>query len=159
MFIATAAAELERTAAAYRTAGQVLRGIPDRAEQYLVQLQAAQQVNWNSEAGNAFLQALEALRGPGTMLQDEAVHLAAAAETIAADLSSYAQTARQLGTMVSLLSAADITAVAQDVGAARLEGMRIAAAEAATDAGRLVAYVQDNGGVPHLLRDVVARLW
>lgn len=159
MFIATAAAELDRTAAAYRAAGHVLRGIPDRAEQYLAQLQAAQQVNWNSEAGSAFRQALEGLRGPGTMLQDEAFHLAAAAETIAADLSSYAETARQLGTMVSLLSAVDITAVAQDVGAARLEGMRIAAAEAATDAGRLVGYVQDNDGVPPLLRDVVARLW
>lgn len=159
MLIATAATELESTAAAYRDVAKVLRNIPDRAEHYLSQLQSAQQVNWNSQAGTAFRQLLEGLRYPGNVLQTEASQLAGTAETIAADLSSYADTARQLGTLVSLLSAVDFTAVVQDLGAARLEGMRSTAAAATTDAARLVRYVQDNGGIPLLLREAADRLW
>src|SRR5699024_9160146 len=153
MLITAAAAELERTAAAYRDAAKVLRGIPDRAEQYLVLLQAAQQVEWSSEAGTAFRQLLEALRQPGTMLQAAAPQLAATAELIAADLSSYADTARQLATVVSALSGVDLLAVAHDLGADRVEGMRRAAAEAGADAASLVVYVQQNSGIPGLLRE------
>lgn len=159
MLITTAALELERTAAAYRAAAKVLRSIPDRAEQYLAQLQSAQQVHWHSEAGTAFRQALETLRHPGNVLQSEASQLAGSAEGIAADLNGYADTARQLASIVSVLSAVDYSAVAQDLGAARLEGMRAAAGEATTDAARLVKYAQDNGGIPLLLREAAARLW
>lgn len=159
MFIATAAVELDRTAAAYRSAATVLRRIPDRAEQYLVRIQAAQQVNWHSEAGTAFRQLLEELRHPANVLQTEASQLAGTAETIAADLHSSAETARQLASMVSALTAVDFTAVAHDLGAGRLEGMRNAAAEATTGADRLVMYVQDNGGIPGLLREAASRVW
>ena len=157
--LTAAATELDRTAAAYREAGKVLQGIPGRTEQYLAQLQAAQQVEWNSAAGTAFRHLVEELRWPGNVLRAEASELAATAEAIAADLSSYAETARQLGALVSVLSAVDFTAVAQDLGAARLESMRISAAEATADAGRLVMYVQDNGGIPALLREVADRVW
>lgn len=157
--LTAAATELDRTAAAYREAGKVLQGIPGRTEQYLAQLQAAQQVEWNSAAGTAFRHLVEELRWPGNVLQAEASELAATAEAIAADLSSYAETARQLDALVSVLSAVDFTAVAQDLGTARLESMRTSAAEATADAGKLVMYVQDNGGIPALLREVAHRVW
>lgn len=159
MLIAAAALELERTAAAYRGAARVLKGVPDRAQQYLGELENARQVHWHSEAGEAFRKLVEGLRYPGNILSVEAALLAGTAETIAADLSGYAETARQLGTMVAVLSAVDLSALAQDLGAQRLESMRNSAAEAATDAGRFVKYVQENGGIPWLLQEAAARAW
>lgn len=160
MLIAAAAAlELERTAAAYRGAAKVLKGVPDQAQQYLAELDKARQVHWHSEAGEAFRTLVEGLRYPGNILSVEAAVLAGEAETIAADLSSYAETARQLGNMVAVLSAVDLTALAQDLGAHRLETLRSSAAEAAADAGRFMRYMQENGGIPWLLQEAAGRLW
>lgn len=159
MLMAAAALELERTAAAYRGAAKVLKGVPDRAQSYLAELENARQVYWHSQAGEAFQTLVEGLRYPGNILSAEAALLASTAETIAADLTSYAESARQLGAVVAVLSAVDLTALAQDLGAHRLETMRDAAAEAAEDAGRFVRYVQDNGGIPWLLQEAASRAW
>ena len=159
MLLATASAELERTAAAYRQAASVLKGVPERAELYLAQLEHAQQVHWHSEAGEAFRQLVEGLRHPGNLLESETQRLAGVAEVIAADLSSYAEAARQLSTMVAVLAAVDITAVAQDLGLQQLDAMRGAASEAVTDAAKFVQFVDDNGGIPWLLQEAAARVW
>lgn len=159
MLIAAAAVELERTATVYRGAAAVLKGVPDRAQQYLAELENARQVHWNSEAGEAFRRMVEGLRDPGSILSAEAALLAGTAEAIAADLSGYAEVARQLGNVVAALSAVDLTAVAEDLGSQRLESMRSSAADAAADAGRFVKYLQDNGGIPWLLQEAAARVW
>lgn len=159
MLLATAAAELERTALAYRQAATVLRGVPERVGTYMGELEHAHQVNWHSSAGDAFRRLVEVLYQPGVLLQTEAEQLAGTADTIASDLSSYAATARQLSTVVAAVSAVDLSAVAQDLGAERLESMRRAAADAVGDAASFIRYVDDNGGIPWMLQEAANRLW
>ena len=157
MLLATAAAELERTALAYRQAATVLRGVPERVGAYMGELEHAHQVNWHSSAGDAFRRLV--LYQPGVLLQTEAEQLAGTADTLASDLSSYAATARQLSTLVAAVSAVDLSAVAQDLGAERLESMRLAAADAVGDAASFIRYVDDNGGIPWMLQEAANRLW
>lgn len=159
MLAATAATELERTASAYRDAAAVLRRMPERVSDYTAELENAQQVHWDSRAGDAFRQAAAALHHPGNFFRVEAEHLSGIAATIAADLSSYAEAARQLSSMVVMLSSTDISALAEQLGVTGLESLSGAASEALFDASTLVQFLEDHGGIPRVLREAASRLW
>ncbi|WP_300344466.1 hypothetical protein [Nesterenkonia sp.] len=159
MFITTAALQLEDAAAAYRSAATTLKTATQHTDDYLTHLHDAEEVQWHSDAAEAFRLLLSALREPGGFLSSETEALAAEADLIAAELTSYAATARQLSQIVDLLSAVDLPALMWDLGADQVAGLRSAAADAVTDADEFLRFVHDNGGIPGLLLEAAARLW
>ncbi|GFZ79346.1 hypothetical protein GCM10011359_04830 [Nesterenkonia alkaliphila] len=93
--------QLYAAADAYDDAAGRLRRVLAMVPEYFALIEEAERVHWDSMASRAFRTALEALRIPGELVTAETAVLASRAETIASDLRSYGDQARQLMLLIS----------------------------------------------------------
>lgn len=151
MIFSAAAAELDRTAAVYEGAGRALQSAAALSEEYLAHLSAAEAADWDSAAGLAYAFLLGVLRGEGNGVGHQAGSLAAEAQLIAQELRGMADQARVIAQVISSIAGTDV---------AGLAGASIArrAREAVDDAGALVSFLSDFGGVPEGLHGAVERI-
>ncbi|TLP78973.1 hypothetical protein [Nesterenkonia sphaerica] len=151
--ITSVPAELDRAAEGYEAAAGQLRAVLARLPDYLAELDAAKEVNWDSMTSDAYRSVLALLRAPAELMMTEVAALAAEADGIAADLRSYAQQARYLGSLLSLTNGVP---AGLEAAGDWVEGLWRDSTEAlSSSAARFTEFIDRHGGIPTVLEQML----
>lgn len=147
MVLNLAGAELERVAGIYAQAARRLIDSSEMGEEYIRQLRAAREVEWeSSSAAEAYRMLLYALELDGRDIDNSAYELAAEAYLIAVDLYEAAEKARTVGSLLGSMAGQ---------GAAGLVGSGGSvlswAEEALSSSGEFMRFLNHFGDIPSVL--------